>query len=242
VTGAGSVAALPRTVLLRRSTLGQNSQERGSSRSGELPRSGWAMPDAESLEQSYRRRRGHRKYSVSGLHRTVTERDCGVVDALESQQLHAPDRSNHIQNRVDGSDFVEMQLVGRHAVDRALDRRYRLEGGVGRARHLFRDFQSVDETMDFRDAPTVRLRWDIEVHLHAVNVRALHVRDSHLDSRQSQCRRQSLEPRLVQPDVNESADEHVSGDAAGWVEYRNLHLRSGGSDSIRDFEARRRIR
>ena len=109
-------------------------------------------------------------------------------------------------------------------MDRALYRSDRFEGRMRRARDLFGNLDRVDQAVDFRHRSTVRLRRYLEVHLHAVNVRPLHVRDANLDSRQSQCGWQSLEPCPVQPHVDEGAEEHVSRNAAGGVENRNFHL------------------
>ena len=77
---------------------------------------------------------------MRGFHGAVSKRDFGVVDALDTHQLYAPNRSNDVENRIDRSDFVEMQLVGRDTVDCRLDSRNHLERRVCGARHLIGDF------------------------------------------------------------------------------------------------------
>ena len=78
--------------------------------------------------------------------------------------------------------------------------------------------------MNLRNRSAVWLRWNVEIDFDALHSRSLHIRDANLYAGQAKRRRQSLEPRLVQPNVNEGADEHVTGDAAGRIENRNLHV------------------
>jgi len=63
-----------------------------------------------------------------------------------------------------------MQLVGRDTVDRALDRRDRLERRVGRPRDFFRNLYRINESMYLGDRSAVRLRRNLEVHFDAVNL------------------------------------------------------------------------
>src|ERR1700737_230389 len=78
----------------------------------------------------------------------------------------------------------------------------------------------------------MRLRGNVEVHLDAANVGSLHILDANLDSRQAQRGRQLLEPRPVESDIDECAEEHVAGDAAGGVEDCDLHLTEGGGRCV----------
>src|SRR5450759_4251391 len=197
VARAGAVTAAQRNVLLRWRTLRQHAQEHGSRRRRELTRSRRPVSDVESLEQTDRSRSRHWKDAVRGFHRAVTERDLRVVNALDPQQLDAPDRPDDVENRIDGSDLVQMQLVGRDTVNRALYRSNRLERLVGGPRAFFRNLHRIDQPMDLGDRSPMRLRRNLEVHFDAVNVRALYVGDANLDSRQSQRVWQSLEPRSV---------------------------------------------
>ena len=61
------------------------------------------------------------------FHGPVAEGDFGVVDALDAKHLDTPDRTDHIENCIYRSHFVQMQFIGCDAVDRAFDRRDRLE-------------------------------------------------------------------------------------------------------------------
>src|ERR1700731_348717 len=71
VASAGSVTALPWTVLLRRRTFRQHAEQRGAGWCRELSRSWRPMTDVESLEQTDRRWRGHRENSVRGFHSAI---------------------------------------------------------------------------------------------------------------------------------------------------------------------------
>src|SRR4026208_2232321 len=113
IARARSVAAAPWAVFLGRRTLRETAQQRSSGRRRELTRAGRTMSNVESLEKAYRRRRWNGQHSVRGFHRAIAQRDFRIVDALDSQQLDSPDRSDDVENRIDRSDLVEMELVRR---------------------------------------------------------------------------------------------------------------------------------
>jgi len=57
--------------------------------------------------------------ATADLSRAHRQRRCvQLVDAQQRQSGHGPD---DVDDRVDGADFVQLDLVGRHAVDAALD-------------------------------------------------------------------------------------------------------------------------
>ena len=157
------------------------------------------------------------------FYRTITERDFGVVDPLDPEQLEPPDRADDVENCVDCSHFMEMQVVRCHSVDCSFDCGDRLESGVRRARHLFRNFYGIYQSMDLGDRPAVWLFRNVEVDFDAAHSGALHVGDADSDTFQTECSRQSFEPRFVESVVDERADEHVAGDTAGGIEDRDLH-------------------
>jgi hypothetical protein len=116
-----------------------------------------------------------------------------------------------------------MQIVRRHAVYCALDRRDGVERRMRGTRDLFREFHAIYQPVNLGHRSPVWLRWNIEIHFDAMNVGSLHVGNSNFYSRQSKRRRQAFEPGLVQADIDESADEHVPGDAARRIENRDFH-------------------
>src|SRR5712691_9007260 len=71
IARAGSVAALPGTVFLRRRALRQNAEQRIARWRRELSRPRRSVADVESLEQTDRRWRRHWENSVRGFHRAV---------------------------------------------------------------------------------------------------------------------------------------------------------------------------
>src|ERR1700682_6787989 len=99
-------------------------------------------------------------------------------------------------------------------------------------RDFLGNLDRIDHPVDLRDSPSVRLRGNVEVHLDAANVGTLDILDANLDSRQAVCGRQSLEPCLIESDVDKCAEENVGGDAAGRVEDCDFHLTGGRGRSV----------
>ena len=78
----------------------------------------------------------------------------------------------------------------------------------------------------------MRLRLDVEVDLDAPHSGSLNIRDPNSDTAEAESRWQALQPSLVEADIDEGAEEHVSGDAAGGVEDRDFHGLDGWTDSV----------
>ncbi len=115
------------------------------------------MPHVESLEQPDRRRRRHRQQAMRGFYRSIAQRNLRVVNPLDTELLDTPYRADDIENRVDRSDFVEMQVVGGDAVYGALDCRNRFKRGMRRAGNLVRNLYGIDQSVYFRNRSAVRL-------------------------------------------------------------------------------------
>src|SRR5688572_11101080 len=62
--------------------------------------------------------------------------------------------------------------------------------------------------------PSVRLRWDFEIHFHAGDACALHVTNLRGDAVQLQLRGQRAQPVAIETHGEERAQRHVSGDPA----------------------------
>ena len=101
VTRSRAVATAARNVFVGRRAFGENAQQRCSRRSRQLARSRRSVPHVESLEQPDGRRCGHWQPPVRRLHGSVAQRNPGVVDALDTEQLQRPDRADYIENRID---------------------------------------------------------------------------------------------------------------------------------------------
>ena len=68
---------------------------------------------------------------MRGFHRAVPQRDLRVVDAFDPKHLDAPDGPDDIENCVDRSDFVKVQLVRCDTMNRTLNGGNRLERRMG---------------------------------------------------------------------------------------------------------------
>src|SRR5688500_4972340 len=134
------------------------------------------MPNVESLEQADGCRSRHRQQAVRCFHRAITERDFRVIDPLDSQLLHTPYRADDVENCIDRADFVQMQVIRRDTVDRALDGSDRLECRVSRLCDLFRDLHRIDQLMYLGHRSSVRLLRNLEVDFDAPHSRTLDIR------------------------------------------------------------------
>src|SRR5205085_7795074 len=131
----------------------------------------------------------HRQRAVGGSYRAIAERDLGVVDALEAEQLDAPNGSNYIENSVDRSDFVKMQIVGRDTVDLGFDRRNCLERGMSCAGNFFRNLHRIDQSVDLGYRAAVGLHGNLEIDFDAAHSGSLHVSDANSNRIEPQRRR-----------------------------------------------------
>src|SRR5687768_1221216 len=132
---------------------------------------------------------------------------------------------------------MEVKLLRRHAVNRALYTCDRIEHGVGLLGDSGRCARPVDHCMDLGNGAPVWLRRNIEIDLDALHATPLHVGDPHTDSFQAKRRRQLLQPLSVQANVNQRPQEHVPGDTAGWIDDRDSHL----SEARKGFRERPKI-
>ena len=171
---------------------------------------------------------------MRGFHGAVAERDFGVVDALDAQTCSTP-QIDPMTSRIASTAPTSWRCSSSGATPwialsiAAID----LEGGVGRARDLLRDLQRIDQPMNLRHrsarAAAAECRSPLSRSARASAVHWL----SNFDSRQSEHGWQSLEPALVETDVDKAPMNMSSGDAAGRVEDRNLHLLIGGADVVK---------
>src|SRR4029079_5150680 len=89
--------------------------------------------------------------------------------------------------------------------------------------NFFRNRNGINQSMDLRNRAPMRLRRNVEVYLHTLDRRSLHLGDAHVDPIESEGRRQSRKPQAIETIVDERTDKHVSSDAAGRIEYGDLH-------------------
>ena len=128
------------------------------------------------------------------LHSSIAERYPCVVHALDTEQLNAPQRTHDIQYRIDSADFVEMQFVRSDSMYCCLDRRDRIERRMRTLANFFRNRNGINQSMDLRNRAPMRLRRNLEVDLHTLDRRSLHLGDAHVDPIESEGRRQSRKP------------------------------------------------
>ena len=64
---------------------------------------------------------------MRGVHESVAKRDRAAVHRADADEIESPDRSDDIQNRINGSNLVQMHFLDGRAVDFGFDRRDRFE-------------------------------------------------------------------------------------------------------------------
>src|SRR3990170_1014233 len=220
---ARAVAAPRRRGLGRRLTLRENPEQSGARRSRQLARPARPVRHAEPLEEPQCRRSRNRKDTMSGFDRAISESDAGIEHGVHAKQLETPDRANDVENRVDGPHLVQMQLFRRHAVNLTLHRPDRIERGVSATRYVRWDCRGINERVNFGNSPAVRLRWNVEINFHAADTRSFHVRNTDAHSAETKELGQPLQPAPLQPDVDQGAEEHVTGNPAGWINDYDFH-------------------
>ena len=110
-------------------------------------------------------------------HGPVPSAQRSAPHVLDAQQLQPPDHAHDIENRIHGAHLVQVNLLGRHAVDLALGGRDGHEGGVGSLTDAIRRPRPGNERTDLRDVTPMRLWRNREVHLPADELSAQHFPD-----------------------------------------------------------------
>ena len=77
------------------------------------------------------------------------------VPVFDAQILQAPHRTDDVQDAVDSADFMEMDLVDRHAVYLGFGFSQGLEDGQALGLDIFIDRGAFDDLRDFRQAPVL---------------------------------------------------------------------------------------
>ena len=181
------------------------------------------MANVDAFKQPESCWRRDRQHTMRGFYSPVSQRDERIVDALDSQQLEAPDGADDIEDRVDRSDLMQMKVVLSDTMDLALDRGNRIERGVRQRSDADGNSRRVDKTMDLRNRPAVGLRRDVKIHFDAVNPSAPNVLDADIDSAETESLRKLSQPGFVESNVDQRSEKHVAGDAAGRIQDRDFH-------------------
>ena len=74
--------------------------------------------DRDAGEQPRRRRRRHGKHAVRAVHRAATDVERRRDHVVDAEPLEGVHRSDDVDDRVEGADLVEMDLLDRRVVDR----------------------------------------------------------------------------------------------------------------------------
>ena len=83
--------------------------------------------------------------AVGGMHRALPDRDRTADDPLDTEHFECGTGTDDVDDRVDRPDLVELDVVGRHAMHRALDVRKRGEGGQRSGGNPRRQIRRRDE-------------------------------------------------------------------------------------------------
>jgi hypothetical protein len=116
------------------------------------------------------------------MHEAIPKRDGPTVNARDSQFAQSPDRSHHVQDRVYGPHFVQVDKRGLNPMQRPLDRSNALKGLRGLVAYLGGRGSTVDHFEDLVDVAAVRLLRDLEIHLLAGDFPAFDGPDRYLNA------------------------------------------------------------
>jgi hypothetical protein len=83
------------------------------------------------VQQRDDRRRWIGYEPVRGSHHAATDRDGAGVDGVDIEQMECGARPDDVDDRVDGTDLVEVHLHRRHAVQLTFDFGERFERAQG---------------------------------------------------------------------------------------------------------------
>jgi hypothetical protein len=98
--------------------LGVRGDEQGAGRRDQL--GGAVAVNRHALEQPRGGRRGHREQPVLALHHAAADVQRRGLDVFDAEPLEAEHGAHNIDDRIEGTDLVQVHLLDRRAVDRRL--------------------------------------------------------------------------------------------------------------------------
>ena len=119
---------------------------------------------------------------MRGLDPPLPHRDREVVNGLNAEPLEPFDCAHDVEHRINGTDFVQMNLLGRDAVHAPLGLTHQAERANRSLFHPVRDRRPFDERDQLANVTAVRLLRDLEVDLLTRDPGAAHVanRNAHI--------------------------------------------------------------
>lgn len=124
--------------------------------------------DRQALHHLESRRRRNRVQAVIALHSARTERYRGRVNAFRLQRVDGQRNADHVGDRIDGADFVEVDLLDGNAVNFPFGGGDFLEDGQGKRSRTFAQAGRGDHShnvgiMAVMLGRMVRVRVDVEL-------------------------------------------------------------------------------
>ncbi len=82
---------------------------------------------------------------MSSAHRALADGDRAAHDAVDAQHLQRGTGAHHVDDRVERPDFVQLHLIGRHAVHRAFHFGQHSERALSTSGHARRQVGLLDD-------------------------------------------------------------------------------------------------
>ena len=186
-------------------------------------------------DQSGRRGRGHRQRAVLRLHRPAAQLQRREEHRADAEPLEARDRADDVRDRVERADFVEVDLLDRHVMDRRFGLAEPREDGDRALLHALRQARAEDHRADRLEAAVrvVRFVGRLDGHLQRADAAAQGLLGAEPDQPGREQRQVGRERLERQPAVEQRAEDHVAAGAGEAIEIRDGLAHGSGSFLIR---------
>ncbi len=143
--------------------------------------------------------------------------------ALGSDGIDQQRRADDVDDRVDGAHLVELDFLGRDAVDPSLRLREEREGALGQLGRARRQAGTGDELADDPVGPMgMRLARSAHLGVQRADPRQIHFTQLQLRT-EAELLQALVERRPGRAQVKERGDEHVARHAPDRIEDQHLH-------------------
>src|SRR5690606_38866524 len=165
----------------------------------------------------------HRQLSVRHADRSGSHRQGGSGERFDLQVTQPLDAGENVDDRVEGSDLVEVDPLLRDPVDARLRLRDPLEHCHRALGHLPGKRRPLHDRPDLRDPAMRRLRFSLDDDAEPGELVLPPALDADARAGQTQPVHQGGEPFFAPTGVEERAHEHVSAQTGPELEMRALH-------------------
>lgn len=183
--------------------------------------------DRQAAHHFQRRRRGHRVQAVIAAHRPGSEGNGGAINEFRLQRIERQRHADDVDDRVDRTDFMEMDFLHRNAVNFAF----------GNA-DLFKNRQAVrgnplvesglpDHADDVRIMPVMRrrmVRIELHVHLQRRDAFLVYPAPIQLERLDADFGKLALDITLIGSGIDQRGQRHVAANAGEAIEVYNSHV------------------